>query len=556
MAIDGDINKGLQAALNGNALLFTGAGFSFGATNVKTEKLLAGKELAKQIATRCGISDELELDVAAQFFQEDHGDDELIKLLRSEYTVSDVAKHHLDLAAVPWSRVYTTNYDNVYEFACARLPRDVNPITIDKLPSEVALSSNDCVHINGSILGLTRDTIHSSLKLTRTSYLTDAFSDNAWVDVFRSDVECAEAFFFIGYSLYDLDINRILYATKTLRKKTFFVVSKSPSSVEKRIFSPFGSLAPIGIDGIASYLTKTKATFTPVTTNELPLASFDTALPPSKKPLDIRDSDVFNLLFYGDVNAEFVGQSIRKDTSEYTIKRRVFCELTNEIEANSKTIILHTDLGNGKSILVEQLRSWAHIENRDIFVFRNRSRSVLHEIQQICSQHTSPIIVFENYEFWLDLIKETQSRRPATSTLILTSRSGVHDIFNRDLHEIIGDHIEIDANILRPEDVTHLSEFLTAYGMWGDFADLSTREKEDFIRKQCGATIHAVLLRLLESRTIHERLDKAINAIKTNNDIYKMVISILILRILNIAIDGNLLLDILGIDAQASLTAR
>lgn len=160
--------------------------------------------------------------------------DELIDFLRPRYTNSNVKEPHLEIAKIGWQRVYTTNYDDVYEFACSKSNWDVQSIVVNQPPKDVNLSANDCVHINGYIKDLTRTTLHSAFKLTRTSYLTDAFSSNPWQHAFRSDVERAEAVFFIGYSLYDLDISRIIFATEQLQAKTFFVVSTTPGSSERR----------------------------------------------------------------------------------------------------------------------------------------------------------------------------------------------------------------------------------------------------------------------------------------------------------------------------------
>ncbi|MDA0810637.1 MAG: SIR2 family protein, partial [Planctomycetota bacterium] len=160
----------LEAALNGEAVLFTGAGFSFGAINVKGESPKSSPELAAELAAECGIDEETFLDEAAGFFLEDHGTDELISRLRPQYSISSVAEHHTTLARIPWLRVYTTNYDNVYETACSQLPRAVQPLTLQYQPQDVSFTRNDCIHLNGVIDQLNRQTIQSSFKLTRVSY--------------------------------------------------------------------------------------------------------------------------------------------------------------------------------------------------------------------------------------------------------------------------------------------------------------------------------------------------------------------------------------------------
>ena len=78
------------------------------------------------------------------------------------------------------------------------------------------------MHLNGFIDRLDRNTIGSEFKLTESSYLTASLIDSEWIMVFRNDLKLARAVFFVGYSLYDLDIKRILNESPHLRK-TFFI---------------------------------------------------------------------------------------------------------------------------------------------------------------------------------------------------------------------------------------------------------------------------------------------------------------------------------------------
>ena len=63
-----DINSGIQKALDGDAILFIGAGFSSDALNLKGEKFKRGSDLAKYLSIEAGVSETTDLEDAAEAF--------------------------------------------------------------------------------------------------------------------------------------------------------------------------------------------------------------------------------------------------------------------------------------------------------------------------------------------------------------------------------------------------------------------------------------------------------------------------------------------------------
>jgi hypothetical protein len=69
----GDHLRVFEAILDGTALLFVGAGFSFGSSNIDRRSPMGSRQLAKSLADACAIDETVELDIAADVFQEDKG---------------------------------------------------------------------------------------------------------------------------------------------------------------------------------------------------------------------------------------------------------------------------------------------------------------------------------------------------------------------------------------------------------------------------------------------------------------------------------------------------
>ena len=183
-----ELDEALELALDGHAVLFVGAGYSRGATNWLGQPFKSAYELANHLALTAGLPEETPLDDAAEEFVNLHGEESLVRELKAEFTVDEITSTQKQIAELPWRRIYTTNYDNVLEKAYSELHRNLKPVTLSaeaRLRVDLA-SETLCVHLNGFVELLTRETIGSELKLTDTSYLSASISESPWATMFRA----------------------------------------------------------------------------------------------------------------------------------------------------------------------------------------------------------------------------------------------------------------------------------------------------------------------------------------------------------------------------------
>src|SRR2546427_5569777 len=108
-----ELEEGIERALDGDAVLFVGAGFSKGAINLKSERFLTGSELAALFAARSGLPGGSSLEDSAEAYANKFGEDALINEIKQEFSAQKIQDHNRELARVPWKGIYTTNYDNV-----------------------------------------------------------------------------------------------------------------------------------------------------------------------------------------------------------------------------------------------------------------------------------------------------------------------------------------------------------------------------------------------------------------------------------------------------------
>ena len=186
-------------------------------------------------------------------------------------------------------------------------------------PSDLPANKAICVHINGFIESLDVKSLSSTFILTNTSYLTDNFGNSRWSHLFREDIEVARAVLFIGFSLYDLDIARVLFASSRIRQKCCFVVSEAPSDEMVFSLSRFGTVVPVGAETAGRTLAELAATHIPAAPprmfNSFRARSFTTGTVPSS-------TDVFNLYVKGESRSGSTTSRIRE------CRARLLCSAT------------------------------------------------------------------------------------------------------------------------------------------------------------------------------------------------------------------------------------
>ncbi|MCP9652638.1 hypothetical protein NNB77_21565, partial [Escherichia fergusonii] len=93
----------------GDPVLFTGAGFSYGMTNLKSSQPKGVADLSAILLKDAGIvdSNEIPLKDIVDFYINENKINELIATLEDEFLISEVCNYHRELAGINWRRCYT-----------------------------------------------------------------------------------------------------------------------------------------------------------------------------------------------------------------------------------------------------------------------------------------------------------------------------------------------------------------------------------------------------------------------------------------------------------------
>ena len=509
----------------GNSLLFIGAGFSLGSTNAINKPMPLASELSKQICNLGSFEEDEELSFSADYYLKHNHPEALINLLKKYFTVADVKDYHKHIANVNWRRVYTTNYDDCFELAAGLVKKKVYPFAFEDNASDNFSRKDLCVHINGAIQSLNNETIEKSFKLSESSYANPhAFSNSLWSYRFKKDLDACSQIVFVGYSLYDAEIKRLLVENRDIKRKTFFITSNDISKKEHHKLSAFGEIFPIGVkvfgDKISAYVRP-----------EIP-NSLDYFVALEKQELNYRedfsDSDIRNFLLRGKMDLEKIASSLTARDKLYSVAREQIDEIIDKFE-HSDAVVIHGSIANGKSVTAEQVTARLLIEGRLVYKIYDDEAKYEDDIEAL-SQASRVYLVVDDFEQNLDIIKYFIQHTAGVGKLILTERPHRYRRAISELRNFGVDPYVVNIDYLKNREIDDVAQLISQVGLWGIRAKYSKDRQIKYLTKDCESQMSLILIELLESPNVKKIFKKSFSSILENEDAKKTVHAICVIQ--------------------------
>lgn len=524
----------------GNAILFTGAGFSRLSSNSLEEKLPLAADLAKKICSlwKHGESDDLQY-VSSRYIKESDqkGLLRLISLLKKTFLVTDPSPEAIKICLAPWNKFYTTNYDNTIE----KIITDLHPVDAGE---EIAFEICDrrCVHINGYIGNLTESTLNTSFKLSESSYMRpEGFLNSPWYTIFKRDLERASAIIFAGYSLYDIDIKRILVSNADIFNKTYFITMEGISEKDIYMFSQYGKVFPIGLQAFSDLIANS--------TWDMEIRSepkFMTKYTVSSQEKVVTDNDIEKLLLKGQLDEEIFQSGIVSKRKDYIVYRDDVNKVVQWID--KKHIVVTSEFCNGKTIFAYQCLVELSQKFKYIYEVNDPYGDNISDLENIIlnySQDEDVIIFIDNYTYYYDFIEYVNSFNNNKIHFLLTSRSGKHERKKQNLDSKGMEYKEICIDRLIDREQDDLSYIIDSIGYWGkDFPTHS--EQCRFIKDRCNGQMSVVLFNLLESQHVKNKIYEIISQTIENEKTKSILTASLFLGVNDFPIDTALLSELTG----------
>ena len=553
-----DIKEAIHAALEGKAILFAGSGFSWGAKNYNGESFLTGTGLRDKLAKECGIDKtESSLSAVSDYYLsiDGHSPDSLIDLLVDMFTLGSIREAHKIIMSIRWKRIYTTNYDLVIETGSKFNGRMLQTVTLAD-PFEPQYKENVCVHINGSINQLTKDSLQTSFKLTDRSYDAETLAGKPWFDFMERDFVSAKAIIIVGFSMQsDIDIRRILARPK-IADKVVFISGPNPDPISKNILEKYAHVETIGVDGFAEAIEIEKKLFIPsvIATDDYSSFLHEHMTPQEKVPTRLADLTAFYYL--GNVGSSILQKGTTGDYANLMLRDAVNIFL--RCRTQFKVFLAVSNIGNGKSIFCDLVRNELREVDVDVFTMLNETTDTVDEIEYICHAYRGKptVIIIDDYYKHLDVLRTFGSFGDLPKmTFVLTARSSKIPANYRKLVQVL--HIQEDEvkpfrlSELSNNEVRLLAEVLYRNKMLGgDMEGSSIRNVEEFIRTECRSSVGDVVLRLFDSSYIKNEL-VALYSKATKNDseaLREVAVATLASEVMNLKLSLDDIVDLLDID--------
>lgn len=530
-----------EKLLTGKAILFCGAGFSYGAKNINDEIPPSAGKLSKQICDlgKFKESDNLRFSSDKFIAENKNNLSELIKLLFKNFSIKETSIPQNNIISYPWRRIYTTNYDDTVETAGKNVCKHIDSICIDDSSKDFFTRNDICVHINGYINGLTDEKLTNGyLKLSKASYFSsNSFENSNWYYTFKKDLINANLLLFIGYSLYDIEIEKILL-NGSYKDKTCFI--NAPTESEENVYTlqQYGTVLTVGIDSFGNGLGQCDKSII----SSLNSINYNSLYKYEIQETSdvISDTEITNFIMQGDIKDAFLNLNyIESSAKPFIIKRRQIDEVIDKIKKNNN-VFIYSEFGNGKSIFLEQLKSRLVLDGKLVYFTKSISEHLNNDFDLICSNNQNIIIVIDSYSKYLDFIDYVVSVNNPNVVLVLADKSGLHERNCCKLESSCHETYSFNLNKLNADELRTMTSIISNIGFWGERVKYSDEMNIQFLQDNCSSELSSILLGIFDSPQMRNRVTELFTKINEKDSFKRTILSICLLKMMDINIDEAL----------------
>lgn len=501
--------EALSSAQAGKVVFIVGAGFSTGATNRLGKKLPTGNELKNTLSKELDFDSDYNLEVISQQYLDQFGENQLIKILKDTFLIDSVSEFYKLLSCLKKAHYYTTNFDNLIEEIYKNTNKEIKSFTL-KDNIKKAAKGLFVLHINGKIEQDT-ETLEG-IRLTLDSYDKSFFS-SPWIKYFCDDLRGADAIFILGYSiLADLDLRRIISAYKD---KIFIIQYPELSVKDKKVLEKYGRVIENGIGNFIKDLSKTPIPPKPDTIEKMKLKCFH-----SKTGSYIiekaNDQQLFDFFIKGDLFEKEIFYQNENQKFTFLINREQLLKAKNFLDEGS-SIIIHSNLGNGKSVFLEQLIRISNDYNFYIYD-NNVGQDFYKELKTLHNLAQKTVVVFDPYNAHYEVIKYINHLGETNLRFLFIARTAMNELFEDRLEKGLSYLVfrHIDLNVLSNKECLELNEILFNNGLWGKDSASSQDLRLRILSQKCKANLQNIILYLFENSEIKHKFINIISKSKSN----------------------------------------
>lgn len=543
-------DEALQYAMSGEAIFIVGSGFSAEAKNKfigQDNQLWIGSKLAEELAKLTNMGSDVQLDIVSQEYIDIYGEKSMVDYLINHYTVERYADYYKIFSKIKNLRVYSTNYDDLIEKIYKDCGKTIKGYNID---TDIRKVNKDkmVLHLNGYIKDLSDDVLPDSFRLSHLSYNNTHFFDTPWYAYLIDELHSAKAIFIIGLSFKsDLDIRRIVSSEK-LKDRIFFIERSDLSPQDKKFLDKYGRVILCGVRTFCEELDKVTLD-EKKNSKEFYYKSF-CKIRKDENISFIQDKDIYDLFFKGIERSSIYEKDNNRNFISLVNREKMEEVITGIREG--KSVIIHSDLGNGKTIFVNQIVNLC--TDIDFYNLKQiQNPKIQKEIKNLCNSPNPKVVIMDPANVFLDILRKFADFNLENVRFILVMRSSMYDNNYNNLYDIIDimNNIEfmntVNLDVLSSNELLELDSIIARYGFYGDLSGFSEKRRIEYLKINCKAKFQNILLYLFEAMHIIERFEKSIESLKASGDLRRILILTFVSSILELGLnfdDYKILLNI------------
>jgi hypothetical protein len=530
-----------------NSVLFLGAGFSAdGVFNTLDRPIPGSSGLSEQLLDAIGepISpgepSGLLADVADYCFRDDETRAKSVQRLRAVLSVKSLTEWQLKLLTQPpWKRIYTTNYDNAIELAFASTGRSASNVSAMTKYSRPVTGVLSCIHVNGMIGRIDPNNVEYELRLSNASYSNQSFVGSEWSALLASDLAYSDCIVFVGFSMSDLDVTRLVVASQVKDRVIFFNGLSINKFAEAKLTAYGHVERQSGSHLTNRLLAELKSS---QTDQKKTLRHFHRVTIPDS-PATANDLDRYSLLLFGQSRPDLLLQPTKANSLGFAFDRAHLPSVRRDLENGSDVSILGS-LGNGKSLFLEQLGIEMTRVGWRVISCLDTSQGALAEVEQICAYTGPQVILLDEVTNSLRLLERFALYRSKTTRLAIADRTMRYDrVLDREKLEQL--HLEPDSiteyvfDELSSDEIGALIRLLDASSLWGEQRKLEPHQKRAFLERRCRSELGIVLLSVSKSPDLKKRIQATITEDGLNHNRQAALICVCALKVFGFSVSTH-----------------
>lgn len=525
-----------------SSILFLGSGFSAQATNISGENLPVGRGLAQKLAQRLNIDEDSDYDLKDLSTHALNRGENIYSFLNDTFTVNELTNDQCCILSKKWRRIYTTNYDDSVEWYNNHLKVKPSPTSYsidDTLPKKILPRS--IIHLHGFIHRCSKENVLDQLILSHYSYAEQIAKHSPWWSQFERDLRSAEGVFFVGYNLNDFSVAAYLTKTPEFKQKCHFILKPELDPILSDRVSEYGLLHPIAVKGFAERCKNAPPRQILAHPNALQGFRYFDLYKDNKAPIRPTPIDIYALMTLGNFKLPRL-LSTFPDPS-YVIARSSDLSIALDLLIEARTLIIHSKIGNGKTIFRNCLLMRLSEMGHTCFVCRDDTTIPERDIDFLRKEE-KPVVVLSSFDLAYAILGQLTGL-PKTTRFIVEINSSTLQVRHIEVYaQLIGPISRIDLNRLKKKDINDLYFLLDKAGIAP--AHMHSRFGHN-------SEMRDIVLSLYDNQKVSRRITKLIEPMLENSDAKRILYCSVILKSLDLKVDPSFLRLVTDIDPHEAL---